>query len=642
MTKRWLWSGLFLMLVIGFALYNLPATLGFDDESLTEDSYRLPDCSICHSPDTSSTPLQVELKVPSDIEVGDTFGLEVVVDTSDIVSDEGNLGLFIIDATTHQLPGEHGWEVVDDPNHNPTPYNYNRVDGVSGTASFTWKIQETSGELGPRSLKVWIKYDNDDHARYVQAGALINVRTNLLADIEVASDGFFHVYEEIDLVAFSAMQDIDRYTWDFDEDVDTGANGNFIDDIEAIGLDTKHAYRDDRTVTVTLTVSNATTTVIGQRTLTIRDYSLFIDGPLMGQCLICHDNAFVNKELNQYGQDFFAQPNHRIDPAGAVADIADLDSDSDEFSNEVELGAGTYPGKSDSFPTDVSWEQPLESVFVISQIIVFEASLNGTEEYPFIWAFGDGTNQTGRTVTHAYDQPGLYTVTLVYNQTRLTRQLKVIDPSDMFPAPLNVCQVCHVNIDGSGGFNVYGQDYLEVYGPMDPWGAQEAIGYLDSDGDGVSNAVEIDAGHFPGDAGSVPLPDLTVKRIWVAPDIPRAEDQVTLYVQIINQGYFHAYNTSVEIRLDGNLSVNLTNVTFFSGIPMIVAHTWEAAGEYQHTVVVEVDTRDLVHEKDEENNRAEFSFGVDQKPGKEGVPGLDGVLVISTLGLLALARRFRP
>ena len=67
-------------------------------------------------------------------------------------------------------------------------------------------------------------------------------------------------------------------------------------------------------------------------------------------------------------------------------------------------------------------------------------------------------------------------------------------------ATLGSCITCHVNSNGTGGYNSYGVDWK---GSGKNYTAIEG---LDSDGDGYTNIDEILVDTFPGDAGSKPAP----------------------------------------------------------------------------------------------------------------------------------------
>jgi hypothetical protein len=82
----------------------------------------------------------------------------------------------------------------------------------------------------------------------------------------------------------------------------------------------------------------------------------------------------------------------------------------------------------------------------------------------------------------------------------------------------NLCTVCH----GASGppLNPYGDAYLS-------YGSFSAIQGFDSDIDGYTNLVEINAGSFPGNAASVPPPDVTAP-IVTAFTIPTTAASLTV------------------------------------------------------------------------------------------------------------------
>lgn len=71
----------------------------------------------------------------------------------------------------------------------------------------------------------------------------------------------------------------------------------------------------------------------------------------------------------------------------------------------------------------------------------------------------------------------------------------------MHPAEF-ACNICHSANHQLTGF---GQDFAAALATaQDPYMALKAIAHLDSDGDGVPNGVELDAGSLPQDRFSIP------------------------------------------------------------------------------------------------------------------------------------------
>jgi len=72
------------------------------------------------------------------------------------------------------------------------------------------------------------------------------------------------------------------------------------------------------------------------------------------------------------------------------------------------------------------------------------------------------------------------------------------------PASRLGCGACHVNPNGGGPRNSFGDDYA-VVGLKAGDTYTDALSAKDSDGDGYTNAQEFEAGSHPGDPNSKPV-----------------------------------------------------------------------------------------------------------------------------------------
>jgi hypothetical protein len=65
------------------------------------------------------------------------------------------------------------------------------------------------------------------------------------------------------------------------------------------------------------------------------------------------------------------------------------------------------------------------------------------------------------------------------------------------------CSTCHINPNGGGPRNTFGEDYRKIAIPNGDQYTDE-LGKRDSDGDSFDNNKEFSSGTRPGDAGSKP------------------------------------------------------------------------------------------------------------------------------------------
>ncbi len=126
-------------------------------------------------------------------------------------------------------------------------------------------------------------------------------------------------------------------------------------------------------------------------------------------------------------------------------------------------------------------------------------------------------------------------------------------------AQKNPCDFCHLirhpaeglvepqPTDFRATLNAYGLAYLEAGRSV---GALRAIAHLDSDGDGASNAVEIAAGRYPGDASSRPGQPAAPARVFTAAELralPARSDFLLVNASRQADDYYASY-TGVRVR----------------------------------------------------------------------------------------------
>jgi hypothetical protein len=145
------------------------------------------------------------------------------------------------------------------------------------------------------------------------------------------------------------------------------------------------------------------------------------------------------------------------------------------------------------------------------------------------------------------------------------------------------CQTCHQSSGGGGNFNVYGSDLLSNGGSgagaactsVDFAAVMTAVENLDSDGEGNSNIVEINANTQPGWC-STQNPGCS-NSAGTPPNVP-LDPEPTL-IQFDGSGSSDADNDSLTFEWefgDGNTATG-----------MMPVHTYAAAGNYEVRLVVD-------------------------------------------------------
>ena len=127
---------------------------------------------------------------------------------------------------------------------------------------------------------------------------------------------------------------------------------------------------------------------------------------------------------------------------------------------------------------------------------------------------------------------------------------------------LDTCNVCHPG-GNTGSFTPYANDYVNANYNF------AAIANLDSDGDGFTNAVEIAARTFPGDASSHPVTADTTAPVVTGFAIPTNSTSLTVAI--------NTFTASDSVGVTGY------RVTETSAIPSASATGWSATAPASYT-----------------------------------------------------------
>jgi len=199
---------------------------------------------------------------------------------------------------------------------------------------------------------------------------------------------------------------------------------DFGDTRNSTGITTEHAYADNGTYTVTLTVTDddgATASVTANKTILNRNpVALFTESAetvFTGTLIQFNasdsydpDGFIVAYEWNfgdgNYGAGIFTEHSYAED---GVYNVTLTVTDNDGASSQV-WALKTILDR----PPLANFTESAEAVFA-SETISFDASDSYDPDgtiVSYVWDFGDGTNATGVSVDHAYENNGTYTVTL--------------------------------------------------------------------------------------------------------------------------------------------------------------------------------------------------------------------------------------
>jgi len=272
-----------------------------------------------------------------------------------------------------------------------------------------------------------------------------------------------------------------------------------------------------------------------------------------------------------------------------------------EGSYTVTLTVTDGAGNSDtaSVTVDVSADSPptadvsaSATAVAIDESVGFDASGSSDDDAisSYEWHFGDGTTGTGETVTHAYESPGEYTVTLRVTDTAgqtdtATTTITIEDRTA--PSAALTANRTTVGIDGSVGFDA--SDSTDNVGIVEyRW---------DFDGDGVVDRTTTDDTTARG-FGTPGTYATTVTVVDEAGNTDSASVSVTVEDQTAPTAEATVNTTSVEIgetvAFDGSGSTDNRGIASYewafgegsAATGEQVTHTYASVGTYTVTLTV--------------------------------------------------------
>ncbi len=96
----------------------------------------------------------------------------------------------------------------------------------------------------------------------------------------------------------------------------------------------------------------------------LTDFASDLPSAYSNVCIVCHTNESGGEGLNSFGTDYLENDND-------LEAINNLDSDSDGYTNEEELDAGTFPGDPESKPMSIDgWTNIAVAVGLVLVFVV--------------------------------------------------------------------------------------------------------------------------------------------------------------------------------------------------------------------------------------------------------------------------------
>ena len=354
----------------------------------------------------------------------DTYDVTLTVTDNDILTDTETKSITVslqlqppVAAFTESAETVYTHEVITfnasdsyDPDGTIVSYWWNFGDGTSATGII---VEHSYADNG--SYTVTLTVTDNDGATHTATAIKTVLNRSPVASFTESPAFFVYINETIHFDASDSSDldgNIDSYWWDFG------------DGTSASGVTTEHSYTLEGDYTVTLTVTDddgaTNSTSVGKMVLNRPPVAVFTESAVevyINETI--HFNASESYDLDGSIESYFWDFGDGTSSNGSVVEHAYADNGN----YTVTLTVTDDDGTTDTATAIMTvLNKPPVAIFTESAEIAYvgEAiTFNASDSYDpdgaivsYFWDFGDGTDATGVTVSHAYDTNGTFTVTL--------------------------------------------------------------------------------------------------------------------------------------------------------------------------------------------------------------------------------------
>jgi len=513
-----------------------------------------------------------------------------------------------------------------------------------GDGATTTGIAVDHAYVDDGSYNVTLTVKDDDGATAIAGSTKVVLNRSPVASF---SENATVVYTSV-IIRFDASTSYDLdgviadYSW------------NFGDGTTASGVVVNHAYSDNGTYVVTLTVadddgaqaySSSTKTALNRAPVALFTKS----AEIVSTGEVVTFNATSSYDPDGSITDYFWDFGDGASASGMIVNHVYLDDEvytvllvaTDDDETSASTTSTVYV--LNRYPV-ASFTESAETVS-IDEPITFNASDSYDPDGAIVsyhWNFGDGADGQGAVVNHAYAVEGTYTVTLTVKDddgatATATATKKVIRPpvASFSWAPSNPQAGESITFDGSAsasdggtivkyewdfgdGETATGEKTTHTYNDLGAYTVTLKV--TDSEGLSATEQKQIILNLvLPSDL-SVSSPDISFS------DLNPSENQVVTISAIVhNIGGGNAEDVSVRF-FDAETLIGQDQISAISFYSQGTASAeWQASGEGFHLIKVVVDPNNLISETDEENNEATRSILVGRFIGYGGIQVVGGI-----------------